>query len=203
MADAVIDTNAQSAVQTTTETAPVVQTTSTQASAGNQGTLDEAKVNAAIAAALEKADERAQKKAEGVFKSMLEQSKLNIDAETLDKMVEDYKKNQPTPENMLEAEKQKNQDLQNKLTQNEQEKIALMKGLPLGSDNAEEKEKVNACLTLAKSFLDDKTDFSAAIDRAMKIVSFEAEKPKAPPMYARKREDICDCYRIRHIQSQV
>lgn len=146
------ETNVQTTEKGTTEqaaTAPATQTTPPQAA-----TVD---VEAITQAAATKAEEAAQKKMEGVFKSMLQQQ--GMDADTIAKMTEDWKAKQVTPESQLK-------ELQDQLASEraaseakDKRFAAIAKGVPA--------DKADKYVKLADAFADDKTDFAAALDLAL------------------------------------
>ena len=139
-------------------------------------------INAIISQAETKASEAAEKKMTGVFKSMLEQQ--GFDAEAISKMTADWKAKQVTPEQELKQRDDTIGQLQRQLEDEKQEKIALSKGVPLSSDDEPTKEKVNACLTLAKSYVSDTVTFEQALDKALAIINFEQKQDaKAIPRF--------------------
>lgn len=128
----------------------------------NQGVTQPQVVNvdedAIIAKAQTKAEEAAGKKMESVFKSMLEQQ--GLDAETINKMTEDWKSKQVTPEDLL---KQKDDSLIQKdatIKELTRQVEVIGKGI--------DKDKAPKYIKLAESYMDDNTNFEAALDLALK-----------------------------------
>lgn len=156
-----------------TDTAAVVEAAQTPAvTPGNTppqvASVDEAAI---IAKAESKAMEAAEKKMEGVFKSMLAQQ--GLDAETITKMTDKWKEKQRTPETDLQearealaAEQAKNQAL-------ERRTLARDRNVPA--------EKVDKYVKLAESYMSEDVDFAAALDLALADFPI-AQGP--PPVYA-------------------
>lgn len=130
-------------------------------------------VNVDIEAISKLAAEKAEQKMDAVFKSMLTQH--GLDPETAKNMAAEWKAKQSTPEKEIQALTEANNTLKATIEAEQQKNIAIMKGVPL-ADTAQA-DKVNACLTLAKSYVSDTVTYEQALDNALKIISFgEAEK---------------------------
>lgn len=139
-------------------------------------------INQIIKQAEEKAAEVAEKRAEGAFKSMLQQQ--GLDAETISKMTEEWKSKQVTPEQIIQAKEAEIAARDGTISQltaqieaERQEKIALSKGVPLNSEDEALKEKANACITLAKTYMTDNVPFDSALEKALEIISFKQPDP--------------------------
>lgn len=152
---------------TTKQAAAVITEPAKQEPATQQPAVD---VDAITAKAAAKAEEAAQKKMEGVFKSMLEQQ--GLDAATISKMTDEWKSKQVTPEKQmqelqdaLDAQKADNDNLNRQIT-------AIGKGIAA--------DKAPKYIKLAESYLDDSGDFSKALDAA--LVDFPIQA--TPPQYA-------------------
>lgn len=131
-------------------------------------------VNVDINAIAQIAEQKAEQKMQNVFKDMLKQQ--GFDSETVNAMAAEYKAKQVTPEQTI-------QELRQKVELSEQREAALLKGIPLSTDDETEKQKVNACLTLAKSYVSDDVPFAVALDKALEIISFKPKQEAPPPMY--------------------
>lgn len=136
--------------------------------------------------ALNKAAElRAERAAQTAVRETLKQQ--GLDDEAIKGVLAEWKAKQTTPEQELKLRDETIGDLKQQLEAERQEKVALAKGVPLGSEDEATKAKATACITLAKSYVSDDVTFEAALDKAMEIISFAApaqEKPEAkPPMW--------------------
>lgn len=128
------------------------------------------------------AEARAERAAQTVVKDMLKQS--GLDDVAIKGVLDDWKAKQTTPEQEIKKRDDTIGALTQQLESEKQEKIALSKGIPIGSTDAAVTDKVTACLTLAKSYVTADVTFEAALDRALKIISFEGDKPiHRPPMW--------------------
>lgn len=160
-------TNAQ-----TENTEQIAPETTPAPTAGNTppqaATVD---IEAITRQAVEKATEAAEKKQEAVFKSMLEQQ--GLDADSINKMVADWKSKQRTPETELAEAKEQLAAEQSKVQKLVQEKAVLAKGIP--------DDKASKYLKLAMAYMDEKTDFAAALVLALADFPI-AQDP--PPVYA-------------------
>lgn len=161
----------------TTET-----TTQSQATSSQTETTQPQAVNVDMAVIEQKAQERAERAAQTVVKDMLKQQ--GLDDTAIQEMLTEYKAKQTTPEQELQKRDETIGTLQQQLENERQEKIALSKGVPLGIEDEATKEKVNACLTLAKSYISDDVAFDVALDKALKVIGFEQRQQAPPPMYA-------------------
>lgn len=144
----------------------------TQSTAGN---VD---YSAIIETAAQKAAAETEKKFDGVLKSMIKQQAPQTDEETIKAMVADYKSKQVTPEKEIQTRDETIKTLQATIEAEQQKNTAMLKGVPL-SDEAQA-EKVNACLTLAKSYVSDTVTFEQALDKAMNVISFTAAEEQKP-----------------------
>lgn len=154
-----------STVMPTTE--PVMQPTITQP---QTVTVDMDAINRA-------AEARAEQAAQGVVKDML--ARQGLDDESIKGVLAEWRAKQPNPEAELKQRDDTIGQLQQQLESERQEKIALSKGVPVGTDDETAKEKVNACLTLAKSYVSDKVTFEQALDKALGIIKFGQEQLQA------------------------
>ena len=144
---------------TTTEpTAPVT----TPAPAAEPGTTtqpqaENADMDAIIRAAAQKAEEAASKKMPAVFKSVLLQQ--GFDTDTIAKMTAEWKSQQTTPEDTI-AELKTQKEASDKRADALEKRFQIVeKGIP--ADQADKYAK------LAAVYMDDETDFAAALDKAL------------------------------------
>lgn len=133
-------------------------------------------IQAILKQAEEKANQVAETKADAVMKSMLKQQ--GLDDENIKTMLAEWKSNQVTPEQTIQELQTKLELANKKETELTQREIALLKGVPLNSQEETEKEKVNACLTLAKSYVSETVTFETALDKALNVISFENQTKK-------------------------
>lgn len=157
--------------ETTTTTTETTPTTATAAAPSNTqstaATVDEAAI---IARAEAKAAEVAQSRAEGTFKSMLQQSGLETDA--IATIIAEWKAKQVTPEQIAKEKDDEIARLSAELETTRNERIAVGKGIPL--------ERVAAYTHLAAAY--DGDDFAARLDAA--LADFPTAAKSAPPPYA-------------------
>ena len=149
-------------------TATTPQAEAAQATQPTQSTA----VNVDVEAISRLAAEKAEQKMDAVFKSMLTQH--GLDPETAKNMTAEWKAKQSTPEKELKARDEQIKILQAEKLAEQQKNIAILKGIPL-ADEAQA-DKVNAVLTLAKSYVSDTVTYEQALDNALKIISFEKEQ---------------------------
>ena len=131
-----------------------------------------------------KASGAGEKETESVFKAMLKQE--GLDTATIAQMTAEWKSKQVTPEQTAKEKDDTILNLQKELEAVRYEKIALSKGVPVGSADEALSEKANACMTLARSYVTDDVPFDKALEKALQVISFAAEAPAAetpPPMY--------------------
>lgn len=127
------------------------------------------------------AEQRAERAAQTVVKDMLKQQ--GLDDEAIKGVLADWKSKQTTPEQALAAEKEKTAAAEARAIASEEKTIALSKGVPIGSTDEATTEKVTACMTLAKSYVTADVTFDVALEKALKIIRFEAEKTTPKPMW--------------------
>ena len=144
--------------------APPAAAASSQAASPTQSTA----VNVDIEAIARVAAEKGGQKEEAVFKSMLLQD--GLDMELVKAMTAEWKAKQTTPEQILKEKDDAIAALQAEKLAEQQKTIALMKGIPLADET--QTDKVNAVLTLAKSYVSDTVTYEAALDNALKIINF-------------------------------
>jgi len=181
------DGGAQPPAEPTAPAAPmVIAPAPTPVQAAATPTAVNVDINSIISQAETKASEAAEKKMEAVFKSMLQQQ--GLDTETINKMTEEWRSKQTTPEQIIQGKDAEIQQrdgtitqLQQQIETERQEKIALSKGVPLGAEDEAVKEKAVACFTLAKSYMSDTVPFESALEKALQIISFKEETPPADP----------------------
>jgi len=120
----------------------------------------------------------AEKKAEKVSQSVVKEilTKQGLDDETIKNVLADFKSRQPDPKQEIENYKTTIGQLQTQIETEQREKIAMLKGVPLNSDDDAVKEKANACMTLAKSYISESVPFEVALDRALQVISFADKK---------------------------
>ena len=131
-----------------------------------------------IETAAQKAAQETEKKFDGVLKSMIKQQAPDVDNAILQQLVADYKLKQPTPEKMLAEKDTKIATLQATIESEQQKNTAILKGVPLSDET--QADKVNACLTLAKSYVNETVTYDQALDKALLIISFAKEQTPVP-----------------------
>lgn len=155
--------------ETTTNVSPETPQTTAQpvtppqAAPAQAATVD---MDAIISQASAKAQEAAEKKTEAVFKSMLQQS--GLDVETINEITRERKEKQQTPEQAM-------QELQGKLAAEtarsealQQQMVAVGKGVPA--------DKTGDYIALANARMTDGVTFEQALEKALE--AFPVEKPK-------------------------
>ena len=112
------------------------------------------------------AQTRAERAATAAVKSMLKQE--GLDTENINKMLEEWKSKQQTPEQVLQ---QKDQDILNLQRVNDDLKEQmLLLGRRIPAEKSAQYHK------LAKTYVDDQTDFATALDKA--LADFPIAEPR-------------------------
>lgn len=124
----------------------------------------------AIKQAVEAANRAAERKEKTVVNSTLAQQNLDPHDEIVKQALEEYIKNRPTPEKLLEQEKQARIEAENKAKALENRVTALNKGIPA--------DKADKYLKMAAGLVDESKTLESALDEIL------ADMPvnKAPAM---------------------
>lgn len=117
-------------------------------------------VQALVEAAMQKANEVAEKKKTPVAKSYIEQNGLNYDDETVKKALEEYEAKRPKPEQLIQQEREAKEKLAKENEYLAQKLLAAEKGVP--------SDKIDKYIGYAKGIMGEGKAFKDAIEEVLK-----------------------------------